>query len=151
MGLGLLIGAAAAGSLAGALAAPRLRRRLREQGILAASLAAAGIVGIVTGRWFSLTTAVMLVFTFGLASGAAKVAFDSILQAEIPEGGRGWAFARFEARLQLAWVAGAVVPLVLPIPSAGGAAAAGVVANLLALLYVVAMRVSANRGPAASR
>ena len=150
IGLGLLVTAAAGGSLCGALAAPRLRRWLHEDGMLAASLAAAGLVGIVTGRWFSLPTAVLMVFTFGAAAGAAKVAFDSILQANIPAGGRGWAFARFEARLQLAWVAGGVVPLLVPIPSAAGAAAAGILANLLALLYVVARRVATHRTRAAS-
>jgi hypothetical protein len=140
VGLGLLVGGAAFGSLVGALLAPRLRKNLREEGILAAALGLAGLVGIIAGRWFSLPTAVLLVFTFGVASGSAKVAFDSIVQRETPEGARGWAFARFEARLQLAWVLGAVIPLVFPIPSGPGAAAAGVFANLLALLYVLSRR-----------
>ncbi|MQA99693.1 MAG: MFS transporter [Actinobacteria bacterium] len=140
IGLGLLVGAAAFGSLVGALVAPRLRRVLREEGILAASLGIAGLVGIVAGRWFSLPTAVLLVFSFGVAAGAAKVAFDSIVQRETPEGARGWAFARFEARLQLAWVVGAAIPLIVPIPSGPGAAAAGVIANLVGLLYILARR-----------
>jgi hypothetical protein len=140
IGLGLLVGAAAFGSLVGALVAPRLRRNLREEGILAASLALAGLVGIVAGRWFSLPTAVLLVFSFGVAAGAAKVAFDSIVQRETPEGARGWAFARFEARLQLAWVIGAAIPLIVPIPSGPGAAAAGVIANLVGILYILARR-----------
>lgn len=146
IGLGLLVGAAAFGSLVGALVAPRLRRDLREEGILAASLALAGLVGIVAGRWFSLPTAILLVFSFGIASGAAKVAFDSIVQRETPEGARGWVFARFEARLQLAWVVGAVIPLIAPIPSGPGAAAAGVIANLVGILYILARRRVRERG-----
>ncbi|MDQ4065953.1 MAG: MFS transporter, partial [Actinomycetota bacterium] len=112
IGLGVLIGSAAFGGLAGALVAPRLRKKLSEEGMLFAALVAGGVIGLVVGRWFSLITAGALVFVFGIASGSAKVAFDSIVQRELPEGARGWAFARFESTLQLAWVAGAAAPLI---------------------------------------
>jgi MFS family permease len=137
IGLGLLIGAAATGGLVGALLAPRLRRRLKEEGILVAALVIAGIAGLLVGRYFSAVSAGILVFAFGVTSGAAKVAFDSIVQRETPEGARGWAFARFEAGFQFAWVLGALIPLAPSIPAGAGVFAAGVVANLVALLYVV--------------
>jgi hypothetical protein len=135
-GLGLLVGSAALGGLFGALIAPRLRRALKEEGILVATLFIAGISGVLVGRYFTVYTAGALVFAFGVASGAAKVAFDSIVQRETPEGARGWAFARSEAYLQLAWVAGAFVPLWPTIPAGPGVVAAGIAANLLAILYV---------------
>ncbi|HEV3473743.1 MAG TPA: hypothetical protein VG408_11190, partial [Actinomycetota bacterium] len=140
IGLGVLLGSAAFGGLAGAVIAPRLRRLLREEGMLLVSLVAGGVVGLIAGRWFSLIAAGMLVFVFSIASGAAKVAFDSIVQRELPEGARGWAFARFESTLQLAWVGGAAAPLLLPIPGGPGVFAAGIAANVLGLLYLAGRR-----------
>jgi Major Facilitator Superfamily len=140
LGLGLLIGSAAMGGLIGAILAPRLKRALREEGIVVVSLVVAGIVGLFVGRWFSLFNAGVLVFAFGVAGGTAKVAFDSIVQREMPEGARGWAFARFESFLQLAWVAGAVIPLAVAVPAGPGVFAAGVAANLLGMLYVAGRR-----------
>ncbi|HWC14049.1 MAG TPA: MFS transporter [Actinomycetota bacterium] len=147
LGLGLLVGSAALGGLGGALLAPRLRRTLSEPGIIAAALVAAGIAGLVVGRWFNLYTASALVFVFGVASGVAKVAFDSIVQTELPEGARGWAFARSESTLQLAWVAGAMAPLLIAIPAGPGVFATGVAAQVLALVYVAGRRRAAPALP----
>ncbi|MGI8407543.1 MAG: hypothetical protein ACR2L3_03435, partial [Actinomycetota bacterium] len=137
VGLGLLVGASAFGGLVGALIAPRLRRSLREEGILLASLLAAGLAALVTGRFFTPVAAGILVFVLGVASGASKVAFDSMVQRETPEAGRGWAFARFESVLQLAWVVGAMIPLVFTLPSGPGVVAVGIAANTIAILFTL--------------
>jgi hypothetical protein len=148
LGLGLLIGSAALGGLIGAIAAPRLKQALKEEGIVVVSLVVAGIVGLFVGQWFSLFNSGVLVFAFGAAGGTAKVAFDAIVQREMPEGARGWAFARFESLLQLAWVAGAAIPLAFAVPSGPGVFAAGVVSNLLGILYVAGRRhARASRPP----
>jgi hypothetical protein len=148
VGLGLLVGSAAVGALVGALVAPRLRRALKEEGILLTSLFVAGVAGLAVGYWFGIATAGALVFAFGVASGAAKVAFDSIVQRDTPEGARGWAFARFESGLQLAWVAGALVAMWPNIPAGPGVFAVGVAANLLAILYTLGRhRVGSNAMP----
>jgi hypothetical protein len=138
--LGLLIASAATGTLFGAIVAPRLRRALKEEGIITASLLAAGVAGLLAGRWFSVPAAAILVFVVGVASGAAKVAFDSIVQRGTPEAGRGWAFARFESILQLAWVLGSLVPLAVPLSSGTGVIAAGIVAVCLGALYILGRR-----------
>lgn len=138
IGLGVLVGAAATGGLCGALLAPRLRRRLKEEGILVTALVVAGVAGLAVGWWFNAVTASILVFAFGVTSGTAKVAFDAIVQRETPEAARGWAFARYESGLQFAWVLGALVPLLPSIPAGPGVFAAGVAANLLAILFVFA-------------
>jgi hypothetical protein len=136
VGLGLLVGGAALGSLLGALSSPRLRKTLKEEGMLAAGLLLAGLAGLIVGRWFSLVMAVALVLMVGIASGASKLAFDSIVQREIGEAGRGYAFARFESFLQLAWVAGGLIAVAIPIPSGPGVAGAGFVALALMGLYL---------------
>jgi hypothetical protein len=140
LGLGLLIASAAIGTLFGAFLAPRLRRGLKEEGILFTTMGLAAIAGLVVGSWFSVQSAAVLVFVFGAASGAAKVAFDSLVQRGTSEAGRGFAFARFESLLQLAWVVGGVVPLLLSVPSGPGVVGAGVVATLLAILYLAGRR-----------
>jgi hypothetical protein len=136
VGLGLLVGGAALGGLLGALSSPRLRKVLKEEGMLAAGLLLAGVSSLIVGRWFSLVMAVALVLMVGLASGASKLAFDSIVQREISEGGRGYAFARFESFLQLAWVAGGLIAVAIPLPSGAGVAGAGAVALVLMGVYL---------------
>ena len=140
LGLGLLIGSAAIGTLAGAVLAPRLRRAMREEGILLITMFAAAVAGLLVGYWFSVQSAAVLVFVFGVASGAGKVAFDSLVQKGTSEAGRGFAFARYESILQLAWVAGGLIPLLVAIPSGVGVAAAGVTASGLAVLYAAGRR-----------
>lgn len=136
VGLGLLVGGAFFGGLIGAVTAPRLRRVLKEEGMLALSLFLSAGAGLIGGRWFSLAIAVGLVVMVGVAAGASKVAFDSIVQREVEEAGRGYAFARFESTLQLAWVAGGFTAVAVPIPSGQGVAGAGVMALLLMGIYI---------------
>ena len=138
--LGLLIASAATGTLAGAVVAPRLKRGAREEGMLFTTALIAGVAGIGAGYWFSVPAAAILVFVFGMASGAAKVAFDAIVQRATAEGGRGWVFARFESILQLAWVLGALIPLLVTVPAGPGVAGAGVFALTVAVVFVAGRR-----------
>jgi hypothetical protein len=137
MGLGLLIGSAALGSLLGGVLAGRSRRVVGEEGIVTASLAVTSVAGIGVGLWFSIPLAAALTGAFGTASGASKVAFDSLVQRETPEAARGWIFARFESALQLSWVVGALIPVAVPIPVGVGVLVAGAGSAALASLYVV--------------
>ncbi len=95
------------------LLAPQLRRRLREEVILVGSLLVPGLVALLSARdatKFGITlTAAALAF----GSAAGKVAFDSLVQRDGPEELYGRAFARFETRFQLTWVAGALIPVAL--------------------------------------
>lgn len=136
VGLGLLVAGAALGTLLGAMASPRLRKVLKEEGMLAAGLALTGIAGLIGGALFSLAFSIVLVVVVGFASGASKLAFDSIVQREVGEAGRGYAFARFESVLQLAWVAGGLIAVAIPIPSGGGVIGIGVAAFALVTLYL---------------
>jgi hypothetical protein len=136
IGLGLLIGSAALGTLVGGVLAGR-RSMLREEWLIVSSLGLASVAGIGVGVWFSIPLATALVFAFGVGSGASKVAFDSLVQRDTPEAARGWVFARFESALQLAWVAGALVPVALTIPLGPGIVAAGAGAAALAAIYAI--------------
>jgi hypothetical protein len=144
VGLATLVAAAAVGTLLGASMAPRMRRGLREEGIIVVALMLGGLAGVAVGRWFSLGSAAVLVLVFGAASGAAKLAFDSIVQRDTPEEIRGWSFARFESGLQLAWVSGAMIPVVVPIGASLGTFLTGVCALLVSLVMIVARARSAE-------
>ncbi len=146
LGLGALLGAAALGSLLGAMVAPPLRKRLHEEGIIVVSLSLASVVALIVGWWFSIPSAVVLVLVFASTAAAAKLAFDSIVQRDMPEGARGWAFARFESIIQLGWVAGAAIPLLIPIPAGAGVFGVGVLAGLLAILFAFARHTLSKRG-----
>ena len=140
VGLGLLIGSAAIGTLFGAILAPRLKRGLREEGILTVTMLISAVAGLLVGYWFSVQAAAILVFVFGTASGAAKVAFDALVQKGTSDAGRGYAFARYESVLQLAWVFGGLIPLLVSVPSGPGVIGAGLVATLLTLVYLAGRR-----------
>jgi hypothetical protein len=121
-----------AGSFLGAAVAPGLRRRLVEERILQGCLAlvtAAGLLAVwIGGR----PAAALLAGAVGAAAGAGKLAFDSIVQRDAPDAIRGRTFARFETHFQLAWVAGAALPVAVRIPSGTGM-------GLLALTSAVAL------------
>lgn len=61
--------------------------------------------------------------SLGIATAAAlgKQAFDAVVQRDVEENDRGRIFARFEARFQITWVVGALVPSILHVPNAAGA------------------------------
>ena len=72
------------------------------------------VLGGLLGAWFgSRGAASAMAGAVGLAAGAGKLAFDSIVQRDAPDAARGRAFARYETRFQLMWVAGGLVPVVV--------------------------------------
>lgn len=108
--------AAQGGVLAGAALAPRLRQTFNEPRIIIGSLAATMIGGLVSAALGGVVGAMLLSFLLGTTSGTAKQSFDALVQRDAPDANRGRSFARFETRFQLAWVLGAAVPLLLPLP-----------------------------------
>ena len=110
---GLVLGMSALGGFVGVIATPRLRRVLREESILAASLLVAAVVALLAARDGATLGAASIGFTVAACAAAGRIAFDSLVHRDGPEHLRGRAFARFETRFQLCWVAGALVPVAL--------------------------------------
>ncbi|HEV2369795.1 MAG TPA: hypothetical protein VGR90_07955, partial [Acidimicrobiales bacterium] len=80
--------------------------------------------------------------------GLAKPAFDAMVQRDVHESARGRAFARFETRFQLAWVIGALIPVVTSLSDRPGeilVAAASVGAGAL---YLTGRRAAAHAAAA---
>ncbi len=110
---GVVLAASALGGFVGVIVTPRLRRSLREESILAGSLLAVALVALLSARDGGTLGAMALGFTMAAGASSGRIAFDSLVHRDGPEHLRGRAFARFETRFQLAWVAGALVPVVM--------------------------------------
>ena len=132
----LVIGAAAVGQLVGTVGAARVPR-LSARGLtrmspvlslLACAAAAARPDGILPAVAAGVT---------GLVASTSKFGLDASLQTDVPTRSVSSAFARSETALQLAWVLGAGIALVLP---ASGSAGFAVAAVLSAAGVVLAIR-----------
>lgn len=109
---GLTLAVSGLGGFVGVGLAPVLRKVFREPLLLAGALLVPGIVVLLAARLSGITGLVATAAVLSAGSTAARQAFDSLLQRDAPDALRGRAFARFEARFQVAWVLGALVPVV---------------------------------------
>jgi hypothetical protein len=141
---GVVLVASVGGSLLATLVTPVLRRVLREENIILGALvlvAAGGAAAFVMG---GRGAACLLASAIGLAAGAAKVAFDSMVQRDVDETARGRAFARFETRFQLAWVLGALVPVGISLSNGTGEILVAVAAAAAAVVYMAGRRAASR-------
>ncbi|WP_307845126.1 MFS transporter [Planomonospora sp. ID67723] len=118
--IGVLALAAGAGGLAGAGVASWVRNH-SPQVIVLATLALSGVATIVAVVVFSLWTAVAVALVAAFAQGLGKLALDAIVQREIGEEVRSSTFGVVEAFLQIAWVGGGLVGLLLSLFADGPA------------------------------
>ncbi len=111
-GLGVALAAAAVGNFIGVIAAPVVRRSVREEILVASSLvlpAALTLFGALVGGTFGF---VLAAFAIAIGAAAGRLGFDSLLQRDGPDAIRGRSFARFETRFQLVWVVGGLLGLI---------------------------------------
>ncbi len=142
---GVVLSTSMVGNFVGAAAAPWLRTFLREEKILLGALALVTAVGYIAGRAGNLAAVAVLAASVGLAAGAGKLAFDSIVQRDAPDAVRGRTFARFETRFQLVWVLGAAVPVVLTFSAATGMDLVAAAAAIAFAAYVGGLAASHRR------
>jgi hypothetical protein len=117
---GAMAVAAAAGGFFADLLAPRLPETLREEFIVVGCTIAAGLGAFLAFQAFSLPVLAIFGLTAGGATELGRLAFQSLMQHNAPEGALGRVFVRYEVVFQLSWVAGAVGPAVLPIDFRAG-------------------------------
>ena len=147
--IALYLAATLAGAIVGVLLVPRVRKRIREPQMLGLSIwlvALAGALAAVAGGTFVQT---VLAFVIGVAGAAAKPAFDALVQRYVPAAAQGRAFARFETRLQLVWVIGALVGVLVTLPLEAGDIVIGAVAAVSGLSYLTSRRALRHRWPGA--
>ena len=109
---------AAAGVLGGFLAdvvSPRLPSDLREEMVVVGCVVGAGLGAFLAFEVFGLAVLAVFALVAGAAGEFARLAFQSLMQRHAPAGAYGRVFVRYEVVFQLGWVAGALLPAVLPI------------------------------------
>jgi MFS family permease len=106
---GLILVMSGLGTAIGSLIAPLLRKRTREEWILAGALLGPSIPLVIAARQYGRTALLVAALAIATASSAGRLAFDSLLQRDGADAARGRAFARFETWFALAWVLGGVI------------------------------------------
>lgn len=142
---GLVLAASALGNGLGTVAAPFVRRKVREEWMLAGALLLPALPLVVAARNYGRVSLVFAAAVVAAATACGRVAFDSLLQRDGAESVRGRAFARFETRFQLVWVAGGVGAVVFPGGGRGGIFVVAIVLLFGGLSYVGAFRRTAPR------
>jgi hypothetical protein len=140
---GVVLGTSGVGALVGAAVAPAVRRHVREERILLASLALVTVGAVFGLNMGGRSSMALVAAVVGVSAGAGKLAFDSIVQRDAPHANRGRSFARFETRFQLIWVVGAFLPVVIPVPLGVGYVGMAVVCAAAAFSYATGRRLSA--------
>ena len=110
--LGLIGAAAAIGNFAGNFTSARMKLGHPAQVVVRCTIAvtASALATAVTGSL--LVAAIATLITSG-ASAIAKASLDASLQDDLPERSRASAFGRSESLLQLAWVAGGAIGVLI--------------------------------------
>jgi len=127
----VLAAAGTAGGFVGDLVAPRLPSTLREEAVVVGCVIGAGVGAILAFVAFSLPVLLVFAVVVGASAELGRLAFQSLMQRLAPGGAHGRVFVRYEVIFQLAWVAGALIPALLPIDFRDGFL-------ILAGLYLVA-------------
>ena len=136
--LGLVAVAAGTGNALGSVLGSWLRTRGSEATVTAMLLLATVAAGA-AALWYGVATVVLVAAAAGLSASLGKLALDALIQRDVPESVRTSAFARSETLLQLCWVAGGAVGILLPLDGALGLSVAAGVVGLLLLWTVRAL------------
>lgn len=112
--LGIVGVAAGAGNALGTAVGAWLRSRAPEIIIVTVVAVVLG-TGIIAAVFFSTVLVACLAAVAGFAQALAKLSLDALIQRDVPEQVRTSAFARSETLLQVSWVLGGAVGIVLPL------------------------------------
>jgi hypothetical protein len=138
-GLGLLLAAVGVGGVVGAFLLPRAARLVREDGLLAGGLLLCGTTAWLLAGRVGVESAAAGGLAMGAGIAAARLGFESLVQREVPAPARGTAITRAETTFQLAWVAGAVLPVAFPLPTTPSLLAAAALCLVAATTYTVGL------------
>ncbi|MFI0717963.1 MFS transporter [Streptomyces sp. NPDC021224] len=129
--LGLAVGLSAAGFFAAALITPWATGRFGTSGWIVGCCAASAVLLPPLALSFTLAPMMLAAVVFGLTTQGAKIATDTVVQAQVDDAYRGRVFSVYDVVFNVAFVgAAAVAALVLP---ADGRSPVLIVA--LALIY----------------
>jgi hypothetical protein len=138
---GVVLAASAVGALAGAAVAPLIRRFVSEERIFLGCLVGVSVTALAAIHVGGRLSGAVLGFTVGLAASAGRLCFDAIVQRDAPDADKARLFAGFETRFQLAWVAGALIPVALTVPRDIGYGTIAVLATIAAGSYLTGRQI----------
>jgi MFS family permease len=136
LSLGVAGVAAGAGNAMGTALGAWLKARGPEV-IIATALVCALSAATVAAGWFGLVTVAAVAAVAGIAQALSKLSLDALIQRDVPELVRTSAFARSETVLQLSWVVGGGIGILLPLNGSLGMAVA---ACLVLTAFAVSVR-----------
>ncbi|MBC9716477.1 MFS transporter [Streptomyces sp. TRM66268-LWL] len=148
--LGMVAVAAGIGNALGTAVGAALKGRAPELIIVTVVAAATG-VAITAAVFFGAPLVAALGAVAGAAQALAKLALDAMIQRDVPEQVRNSAFARSETLLQMAWVVGGAIGIVLPLHGVLGFAVAAAIVGGAWLLTVRGLLGAARHGSAHPR
>ncbi|MGW0235902.1 MFS transporter, partial [Streptomyces sp. NPDC002996] len=126
--LGMVGVAAGTGNALGTAVGAWLKARAPEA-IIATMLTLVLAAAVTAAIFFGTGMVAVLGATAGLSQALSKLSLDAVIQRDVPEQVRTSTFARSETLLQMAWVVGGAIGIVLPLNGVVGmSVAAGVVA-----------------------
>ncbi|MFE3161710.1 MFS transporter [Streptomyces sp. NPDC059224] len=144
--LGIVGVAAGAGNALGTAVGAWLRSRTPEIIIVTVVAVALG-TAIVAALFFGAFLVAVLAAVAGFAQALAKLCLDALIQRDVPEQVRTSAFARSETLLQMAWVFGGAVGIVMPLNGTLGLVVAALIVAAGWLATLRGLLSSARHGP----
>lgn len=148
--LGMVAVAAGAGNAIGTATGSWLRARAPEA-IITVVLCLALASTVSAAVWYGAVTVVVVAAVAGLAQALGKLSLDALIQRDMPEAVRTSAFARSETLMQLSWVVGGGVGILLPLNGTLGLAVAAAVVAAGTVATVRGLVVAGRRGSARPR
>jgi MFS family permease len=112
--LALVLGSVGVGSTLGTLVGSVLKSRTPEIVVLVTLILDAA-AAVFAALFFGLFPAMVLGLTAGLTQSLGKLSLDALIQREIPESVRTSVFSRSETLLQLSWVFGGFIAVIMPL------------------------------------
>ncbi len=146
--LALVIGSVGLGSMVGTALGSTLKDR-KPESIVVIVLVGDAVAAVYAAWFFGLIQAMVLALVAGLGQQLGKLSLDALIQREVAERVRTSVFARSETLLQLSWVIGGFVGVVMPLIARLGLF---VIAGLLISWLVLVLRgLTVERRAAAAR
>ncbi|MDQ0600900.1 MFS family permease [Streptomyces canus] len=145
--LGIVVVSAGVGNALGTAVGAALRQRAPEIIIVTVVAFVLG-VAITAAIFFGAFLVAVLAAVAGFAQALSKLCLDALIQRDVPEQVRTSAFARSETLLQVSWVFGGAVGIVMPLNGSLGLSVAAAIVAVGWLATVKGLLRSARHGSA---
>ena len=145
--LGVLAAAIGIGNALGSVLGDKVPHQ-RPERVAMVSVLAATVCCVSTGIWYGLWTLALLGLAQGISAQLAKLCFDALVQRDVPERVRTSVFGWSETMLQMLWVLGGALGIVLPLDPHVGFPVCAAAVGWTVVVATRQKRVAARYAPA---